>query len=900
MDYDNTLNLPKTDFSMRAGLPALEPRLLEKWQREGLYETLQREKADAPLFVLHDGPPFSNGDIHLGHALNKILKDFVLRYKNMAGFRAPYVPGWDNHGMPIESAIIKKNKLNRHTMPVTEFRRACRDFALRYVERQSEQFQRLGVLGDWSRPYLTMSPDFEAEEVLIFGEMYERGLIYKGKKPVYWCAHDGTALAEAEIEYADDKCLSVYVKFPVADGKGKLGGAENASFVIWTTTPWTLPGNVAICLHPRLEYALCRLGGETLIVAAALREKALGESAEVIAVTRGADLERLTARHPFSDRESLVITGEHVTAESGTGCVHTAPGHGAEDYFACKPYNLPILVPVDDKGRMTGEAGAFLAGLTTDEANIAIVKAMRESGALLREEEMTHPYPHCWRCKQPILFRATEQWFCSVEAVTERACAEAEAVEWLPAWGRERMTAMLRERADWCISRQRAWGLPIPVYYCNNCEKPVVTKETSRLTARAFGEKGSNAWYEEDILPPGFACPHCGKASGFGKETSTLDGWFDSGSSHTVIRGREGHRFPADLYIEGNDQYRGWFQSSLLTSVASKERVAPYKTVVSHGFIVDEEKRKMSKSEGNVVDPLKIVRDYGADILRLWVAQSNYQNDVNVSLAMFASLSEIYKKIRNTCRFLLGNLYDFDPAAPAAEPEELDRWALWKLRALAQKARECYDAYEYHTVFHAVHNFCVIDMSNFYFDVIKDRLYCDKASGRSRRAAQGALYEILDTLVRLIAPLLSFTSEEIWGKMPHRPGHDTRSVLLNAMPAPGGAEFDKAEQWARLVALRSEANKAIEEMRAAKVIGKSLEAALTITTNDDIIREYENFLPQLLIVSKVTLQRGENAIAVTRAPGDKCARCWGVFETLGSRPEHPRLCARCADAVAGQ
>ncbi len=912
MDYNSTLKLPSTGFPMRAGLPKREPEMLESWKQGRLYDKLMEKNAGKPFFILHDGPPFSNGDIHMGHSLNKILKDFVLRYKNMAGYCAPYVPGWDNHGMPIESAIIKKQKLNRDKMSVPEFRNACRDFAQNFVDRQSAQFQRLGILGNWDKPYLTMDPAFEAEEIEIFGEMYQKGYIYKGLKPVYWCAHDRTALAEAEIEYQNDPCDSIYVRFPVRDDKGKLGrfgDVSKMSFVIWTTTTWSLPGNLAITLHPAFDYDLVEADGLIHIVADSLKESvaraAAWESFKVLGTLKGKEFEYMTARHPFLDRDSLIINGEHVTADSGSGCVHTAPGHGADDYFIGQKYKLPIVVPVDDRGRMTIEAGEKYAGMTVGEASEAIEADMKLSGMLLCSEKIEHTYPHCWRCKHPIVYRATEQWFASVDAIKELACAEADKVAWHPDWGHDRMLAMIRERTDWCISRQRNWGLPIPVFYCKSCDKPVITPETVKAVADIFRAEGSNAWFERDaesLLPSGFVCPHCGH-EGFYKETSTLDGWFDSGSSHAaVLRTRPDQRWPADLYLEGGDQYRGWFQSSMLTAVATKDMSSPYRGVVTNGWVVDEEKRKMSKSEGNGMDPIEICDQYGADILRLWVSSTDYRTDVRVSREIFKQQSEVYLKIRNTCRFLLGNLADFDPNAPEAELTELDRWALWRLDDLIRRCREAYDAYEYHIVFHAVHNFCVIDLSNIYLDIIKDRLYCDRADSRERRGAQTAMYRILSALVRLIAPILAYTSEEIWACMVREKGADPGSVLFNPMPETSGAAFAEADKWARLISLRQDVNKALEDARAAKVIGKSLEALVEIAAEGDSHRLYrENLamLPSLLIVSRVELREGPEALTVSFAPGEKCERCWGYFENLGTNPEHPTLCPRCTGVITG-
>ncbi len=909
MDYNQTLNLPKTDFPMRASLAKREPEALP--HLKDVYAGLMERNKDKPSFILHDGPPFSNGSIHAGTALNKILKDFIIRYKNMTGRYAPYVPGWDNHGMPIESAIIKKQKLDRSKMSIPEFRSACAAFAARYVDEQREQFIRLGVLGDWEHPYLTMDPAFEAREVKIFGEMYQKGLIYKGLKPVYWCTHDRTALAEAEIEYRNDPCESIYVKFPVKDDKSLLspyGGTDKTYFVIWTTTTWTLPGNVAICLHPALEYSLTEANGERYIIASELLPsvaKAAGWSGySIVASFKGHEFEHMTARHPFLERDSLVINGTHVTADSGTGCVHTAPGHGAEDYAAGLTYKLPMPVPVDDAGIMTEEAGAVCAGMRYDKANIAILEHLKETGLLLASETIEHTYPHCWRCNNPILFRATPQWFASVDSIKDKACAEVERVSWLPAWGKERMLAMVRERSDWCISRQRHWGLPIPVFYCEDCGKPVCTPESIERVSILFGEHGSNVWYEKEtaeLLPKDFVCPHCGGKT-FTKETDTLDGWFDSGSTHdAVLRTRDELRWPSDVYLEGSDQYRGWFQSSLLTAVATGEGRAPYDAVIMNGWVVDGEGRKMSKSLGNGVDPVAVCAENGADILRLWVASSDYHSDVRVSPNILKQLGDVYLKIRNTCRFLIGNLFDYDPVGatvPGRPHSVLDAWALSRLEELREKVLDAYERYEFHTIFHAVHNFCVLDMSSFYLDIVKDALYCEKADSPERRAIQSVLYTVLDTLTRLIAPVLAFTSEEIWAFVP---GKEHDSPLYAGMPDAVSVDYRRGVIDTIFETVRPAVNKALEDARAEKVIGKPLEAAVTVTLGDALYDEllpHTALLQKCCIVSAVTLVRGDAlAVAVSRAPGEKCERCWGYFTDLGTDPKHPTLCVRCAGAV---
>lgn len=910
MDYNQTLNLPKTDFPMRAGLPQREPAMLPRFEK--LYSELMEQNADKPLFILHDGPPFSNADIHMGTALNKVLKDFIIRHKNMSGFHAPYIPGWDNHGMPIESAIIKKQKLDQTKMTVPEFRDACRDFASRCVDVQREQFKRLGVIGDWDNPYLTMDKHFEASEIRVFGEMYEKGLIYKGLKPVYWCTHDRTALAEAEIEYREDECESIYVKFRVKDDGGKLGkfgNTDNMFFVIWTTTTWTLPGNVAISVHPNFIYDLVKSGDEIYILAADLRERVCAAAGlkdiEVIGSVKGHELERMTASHPFLDRDSLVITGLHVTADSGTGCVHTAPGHGAEDYIAGLNYKLPMPVPVNDAGFMTEDAGAVCAGLRYDKANTAILEHLRETGALLCSETISHTYPHCWRCNSPILFRATPQWFASVDAIKELACAEVERVEWIPAWGKERMLNMVRERSDWCISRQRNWGLPIPVFYCADCGKPVCNEQTIDCVANLINEEGSNSWWlrsADELLPKDFSCPHCGGGS-FTKEKDTLDGWFDSGSTQAaVMKTRPELRWPADVYLEGSDQFRGWFQSSLLTSVATSEARAPYNTVIMNGWVVDGEGRKMSKSLGNGVDPVEVCAQNGADILRLWVSSCDYHADVRVSPGILKQLADIYLKIRNTCRFLLGNLSDFNPDDCVSEDKlsELDLWAMESLDNLREKVLCGYESYEFHTIFHQIHNFCVQEMSNFYLDIVKDSLYCESSDSPVRRAIQSTLYRVLDTLVRLVTPVLAFTSEEIWQAMPHHKAAETESPLLAGMPEAFGFKRT-AGIVDEVYRIRPEVNKALEEARNAKIIGKSLEASVTLELPEEMYKALyagKDQLPGLFIVSSVTLQQADSLnVRIDRANGGKCERCWGYFTNLGTHDDHPALCPRCTRVI---
>ena len=925
MDYKNTIITPKTDFPMRAGLPQREPGMLENWNKIDVYKLLMEKNGDKPRFILHDGPPFSNGDIHMGHALNKTLKDFIVRSYAMRGYCTPYTPGWDNHGMPIESAIIKKNKLNHKTMPVTEFRSACEAFAQDFIDRQMAGFRRLGVLGDWDRPYKTMDKRFEAEEVKVFGEMYRKGYIYKGLKPVYWCPKDETALAEAEIEYQDDPCTSIYVKFALKDTKGKLDG-KDTYVIIWTTTPWTLPGNLAIALNPRESYVIVDAkNGEKYVLAEALLEKTMAaggiENYEILERFPGNFFEYMTAQHPFLERDSLLVTADYVTMDSGTGCVHTAPGFGADDYQTCRRYNMDLIVPVDDRGFQTADAGKY-AGLRYDVSNTQIVEDMKADGSLFASEVFTHSYPHCWRCKSPIIFRATPQWFCSVDSFKDEAAQACDDVLWLPAWGKDRMVAMIRDRADWCISRQRRWGLPIPVFYCKDCGKPVCTPETIERISKIFGEEGSNAWFAKDamdLIPEGFSCPHCGGKT-FDKETDTLDGWFDSGSTHIAsLRLDDSQNWPSDIYLEGADQYRGWFQSSLLTSVGALGGGAPFKKCLTHGWVVDGEGKAMHKSLGNGVDPADLIRDFGADIVRLWAASADYRADVRCSKEIFKQLSQTYLKFRNTARYCLGNLagFDADNLVPPEEMLELDRWAVTKLNGLIETAFKAYDNYEFHILTHAINDFCVVELSNFYLDILKDRLYCESKDGLKRRSAQTALYLIVDAMAKMYAPILAYTADEIWQAMPHRKEDDVRNIVLNEMVKPYEAyalDADTMAKWDTLIALRSDVNGVLEAARAEKRIGKALEAAVAlypcIDEGREIIEKVKSLnLPELFIVSKVILDKewpdagnicgkGTNFdsinIEVMNAPGEKCPRCWMHSEEANAEG----LCPRCAKVMA--
>ena len=926
--YDLTLNLPKTDFPMRAGLPKREPDMLKHWEELDIYNEMLKKNEGKPLFNLHDGPPFSNGNIHMGHALNKCIKDFITRSYAMRGYYTPYIPGWDNHGMPIESAIIKEQKLNHKAMSVADFRSACEAYAEKYIGIQMEGFKRLGVIGDWEHPYKTMNKGFEADEVRVFGKMYKNGHIYKGLKPVYWCAHDETALAEAEIEYQDDPCTTVYVKFAMNDDLGKLSHLDKSKlyFIIWTTTIWTLPGNLAIALHPDESYAIVKAAnGEMYIVAEALVEKVMKvggiDEYEIVETHSGSFFENMLASHPFLPKTSRLVLADYVTMDSGTGCVHTAPGFGADDYLTCKRYGMDMVVPVDDQGRHTDYAGKY-AGLKTDESNPIILNDMRDSGVLFASEDIVHSYPHCWRCKHPIIFRATPQWFCSVDSFKEEAVKACEDVRWLPAWGQERMASMIRERADWCISRQRRWGLPIPVFYCSDCGKPVCTDESIESVAAIFEEHGSNAWFEreaEELLPQGFKCPHCG-GTHFTKETDTLDGWFDSGSTHFAAMKRDQGFWPANMYMEGGDQYRGWFQSSLLVAVGALGMGAPYKECLTHGWTVDGEGRAMHKSLGNGVDPADIVKEFGADMIRLWAGSADYHVDVRCSKEIFKQLSQNYLKFRNTARYCLGNLDGFD-ANDLVKPEdmlELDKWAITKLNKLIEKAAAAYDNYEFHVVSHLINDFCVVELSNFYLDIIKDRLYCEERDGLKRRSAQTALYLILDTMTKMFAPILAFTCDEIWLAMPHRESDDVRNVVLNEMNKPFteyALDDDEMAKWDALISVRNDVNGVLEAARGAKRIGKPLEASVTLhakgASRQTVERISDMNLSELFIVSECLISDEDEhdpeavvgdgsynsglTVSVKEAPGTKCPRCW--MHSTKADPE-TGLCPRCAAVVA--
>ena len=919
-DYNSTLNLPKTDFPMRAGLPKSEPQFLEKWEKENLYEKVLEKNKNNHKYIVHDGPPYANGDIHMGHALNKILKEFVVRYKNMTGFFSPFVPGWDTHGLPTElKARAKAGVESAGEISTAELRDLCKEFVLNYVDDQRNQFKRLGILADWNNPYITLQKEYEAKQIEVFAEMADKGYIYRGLKPVYWCPDCQTALAEAEIEYSNDKCYSVYVKFALADDCGKLSamGADVSKtyFVIWTTTTWTLPANVAICVGPKFNYALVKCGDEYYVMAEELckgvMETAGIESYEVIGSIKGSELEFMKAQHPFLDRESLVILGDHVTLESGTGCVHTAPGHGVDDFEVCRKYKeLPIVVPVDKSGVLTAEAGIF-EGLSVEKANKPIADYLKETGNLLATKKIEHQYPHCWRCKQPILFRATEQWFCSIDKFKDKAVEEIKKVNWVPSWGEDRITSMVKERRDWCISRQRKWGVPIPIFFCKECGEPLIDKNLILKVADLFRKEGSNSWFTkstEEILGNVPVCKKC-SSHNFRKETDIMDVWFDSGTSHlSVCKQRPELKYPADLYLEGADQYRGWFQSSLLTAVAISG-MAPYKNVVTHGWVVDGEGRKQSKSLGNGIEPQTVIDKYGADILRLWVSSADYHADMRISNEILKQLSESYRKIRNTARYILGNLYDFNPDKDMVRLNDIlpfDKWAISKLNKVIAKVRKAYEEFEFYQVYHSIYNFCVVDMSNFYLDVLKDRLYVEKSDSLSRRAAQTTIYLILDSLVRLLCPILVFTTEEIWQCMPHRSCDNKDAVLLNDMPNEHEINVDDEfnKTWDILGLIREDVKKVLEVARKDKVIGSSLEAKVIIYCNGakyDLLASLKESLKEIFIVSAVEIEKsgegkfaGEKntdiTITVEKAAGEKCERCWSYSEDIS---DNEKICNRC-------
>ena len=919
-NYNDTIHKMQIPFEMRAGLPKKEPKMLEDWEQNHVYEQMIKNNEGKPQYILHDGPPYANGNIHMGTALNKIIKDIIIRYKNMSGFQAPYVPGYDTHGLPIELKALSSLGDKKAGVSKLELRQICKEFATEHIGVMNEQFKRLGVQGDFENPYLTLRPEFEARQVEIFGEMAKKGYIYKGMKAVYWCPEDRTALAEAEIEYAEDECDSIYVRFKLTDDPNGVLAKHNipldkAWIVIWTTTTWTLPANVATCLNPNLEYAFVKIGDAYHIMARELVESTMKgchiDEYEVLPETvLGSELELMQYQHPFLDRKGLVILGDHVTLEGGTGCVHTAPGHGVEDFEVCVNHypQVPVVVPVDDAGRLTAEAGEKFAGLKVWDANKVILEHIKESGHLMGVQHITHQYPHCWRCHHPIIFRATEQWFCSIDAFKEDVYKAIDSVHWQPAWGHDRMAGMVRDRSDWCISRQRVWGVPIPVFYCKKCGKYHITDASIKAVSDLFRKEGSDAWYKydaNDILPKTEVC-ECG-ASDWEKDPDIMDVWFDSGSTWSAVcRERPELRWPVDMYMEGADQFRGWFQSSLLTSVAT-QGVAPYREVLCHGWVVDAQGKQMHKSAGNGMEPSEIIRDYGADIIRLWVASSDYTVDVRAGKEIFRQLSEAYRKMRNTARFMLGNISDFDPAKDMVDDDqlfEIDRWALEACNKLTATMRDAYEHYDFSRAYHALYNFCVIDMSNFYMDVIKDRLYC--ADDHARRCAQTALYRILVDFTKLLAPILCFTSQEIWSYIPKLDGMKDYVVFEQMPEAKAAADEAFEAKWDRIMAIRDDVKKVLEQARADKVIGSALEAGLTLYCSKEVY-DFLNAIPMdeladLFIVSHVDLVEGEGGVkglveglgvSAAHAAGNKCLRCWKYETTVGE----DGLCPRCAKVL---
>jgi isoleucyl-tRNA synthetase len=925
VDLKQTVNLPRTSFSMKANLPQAEPKMLARWEKDDLYAQIRASRAGKPTFILHDGPPYANGNIHLGTAFNKIVKDFIVKSRTMAGFDSPYVPGWDCHGLPIEHKVDQELGAKKAQMPAASIRRACRKYAEKWVNLQREDFKRLGILGRWNDPYLTMKPAYQAVIARNFVEFLEKGYAYKGLKPVNWCIHDRTALAEAEVEYENHKSPSVWVEFPLTSDASNIDPAlagKKVFGLIWTTTPWTLPANLAIAFHPKYEYSAVEVDGNVYIVAsdlvAATAKNCHWESHEIVARFHGNKLDRAVFRHPFLERDSLGILGDHVTLEQGTGAVHTAPGHGQEDYVAAMQYGLPVYCPVDPAGRFfeaEGAAGGIppqLLGKTVWEGNPIVIELLKERGALLAREDIDHSYPHCWRCHNATIFRATEQWFIGMDnnALRQRALDAIHGVKWIPAWGDDRISNMVSSRPDWCISRQRVWGVPIVVFYCSSCREPMTDSKILHGVVDLFERESADVWFEKtaaELVPAGTRCTKCGYEE-FSKENDILDVWFDSGSSHMAVLTKEnGLSWPSDMYIEGGDQYRGWFQSSLLIGVALKD-AAPFRVTATHGWALDGDGRAMSKSIGNVIAPEEIIKDLGADLLRLWCASVDFTEDVRISKLILDRLTEAYRKLRNTFRYALGNIHDFDPvrdAVPGSELIEIDQWILVRAEELVSRCRIWYDEFAFHKVYRAVYDFAAIDLSSIYFDVLKDRLYTSAAKSLGRRSAQTALYRLSLALVKLLAPVLSFTTEEVWLHL----GQEG-SVHTAYFPEPGdltegiGADVrQRVENWKRLIEVRGDVLKSLETARNEKFIGAPLEARIQLSVNGDLyplLREYAAELPGLFIVSQVELfnSAGEGVqVKINRALGTKCERCWKYTEDVGANPELPTVCAACAAAI---
>ncbi|MBN1255917.1 MAG: isoleucine--tRNA ligase [Deltaproteobacteria bacterium] len=918
MDYKKTLNLPQTPFPMKADLAKKEPELLKVWEERGLYSKILQIAQGREKYILHDGPPYANGHIHIGTALNKILKDIIVKAKFMAGFDSIYVPGWDCHGLPIEHEVDKTLGERKKGMSKGEIRRNCREYAARFIDIQREEFKRLGVLGIWDDPYRTMDYEYQATIVREFGRFVEGGYLYKGKKPVYWCATCHTALAEAEVEYASHHSPSIFVRFPMISDIGKVFPSlrgKKVSVIIWTTTPWTIPANLAIALHPTYTYVAAEVKGEVYIVAEELADivmDTLGiKDYNVLETFEGKALEGLTCRHPLYERESIIILADYVTLDAGTGCVHTAPGHGQEDYESGLKYDLEIYAPVDDDGRFTPDV-EFFGGEFVFDANKSVNAKLSEVEALLKKEEMEHSYPHCWRCKNPIIFRSTEQWFISLDhrELRKRALKGIEAVRWIPAWGRERIYGMVANRPDWCVSRQRVWGIPIVAFYCEGCNETLLRKDLIDFVAERFAREGADIWFDEPadkLLLPKTLCPQCG-GDQFRKETDILDVWFDSGVSWAaVLEKNKALKFPCDLYLEGSDQHRGWFHSSLLVAVGTRG-TPPYTSVLTHGFVVDGEGKKMSKSAGNVVAPEEVIQRCGAEILRLWVAAEDYRDDIKISQEILDRLTEAYRRIRNTWRYMLGNLYDFDPqhhTVPVGELLEIDRWILHRFQQLVDRVFKAYEEFEFHIIYHAVHNFCVVDLSSLYLDILKDRLYTSAPSSLKRRSAQNAIYRVLKGMVKIMAPVLAFTADEVWQHLPQE-GSEEESVHLASFPKNDEEVLDESleERWTRLWAVREEVTKALEKARQDKVIGHPLDAAVTVKAPSklyDFLHGFGSELRELFIVSQVALEKSgdssELTVEVGRAEGEKCQRCWVYDTSVGTDKEHPEICQRCSQTI---
>ena len=906
-DYKDTLNLPQTKFPMKANLFEKEPALLKFWKENKIYERLQEKNKTlgTKCFILHDGPPYANGHIHIGHALNKILKDIIVKYHSMLGQYCPFVPGWDCHGLPIELQVDKSLGKEKETVDIFKKRQLCREYAEKFINIQREEFIRLGVFGYWDNPYITMSNDYEATIIREFLTFVKNGYVYRGKKPVYWCPSCVTALADAEVEYYEKESPSIFVAFEIIDKDRFPVRGLPIYMVIWTTTPWTLPANLALAVHPDFDYVGVQSSKGVLIIVKEaiknLKDKVEINSAPLFEI-KGALLEGIKAKHPFIDRVSKVVVADFVETGEGSGIVHIAPGHGEEDYEVGLKYGLDIYAPVDDKGRFTEDVPYF-AGQNVFISNKAIIEHLKEKGALLWEGKITHSYPHCWRCKKPIIFRATTQWFISMShnELRKRALDEIDKVRWIPSWGRDRIYSMVERRPDWCLSRQRSWGVPITLFVCKKCGYIIKNEEFFDKIFELFEKEGSDIWFKltlDDLLPD-YKCPECGSTD-FDKEKDILDVWFDSGVSHAAVLEKNPNlSWPADMYLEGSDQHRGWFQSSLITSLGNKGR-APYKIVLTHGFTVDGQGRKMSKSLGNVIAPQEIIKSNGADILRLWVSAEDYRDDIKLSREILSRLTEAYRKIRNTLRYLLGNIYDFDGNDYSEHLLEIDKWAMMKLQKLVKKVRKAYEDFEFHQVFHAVHNFCVTDMSSFYLDILKDRLYTFKSDSPERRAAQWVLYNIANSLIKLIAPVLSFTAEEAWQHLPFK---TSESVFLEKMPEPADNFIDEKLElkWNKLIEIRDEVNKALEVKRQEKFIGNSLEAKVILNVNkslENFLIPYIDFLPTLFIVSQVEVKSLKDSkdiefyIIIEKAEGEKCQRCWN-FSPMVGKLEINDVCPRC-------